>query len=75
MTGPNPDAELDEALGLDELPPAVVTPAHLALCEPLWLTSAYLSGPEFIRRMAQLVADAEQRGAARVIAERDAAGT
>jgi hypothetical protein len=75
MTGPNPDAELDAALGIDDLPPADVTAAHMAIVEPLWATSAHLSGPEFARRMAQLVADAEQRGAARVLAEHAAAGT
>jgi hypothetical protein len=78
VTGPgpdDPDAALDAALGIDALPPAAVVPRHLALCVPLWLTSAYLSGPEFIQRMAQLVADAEQRAVARYIAEHTAAGT
>lgn len=80
MTGPNPDAELDAALGVAELPPAAVTDAHRVLAE----TALRPFGPqtrmshesiEQTGRVAQAIADAEQRGAARVIAEHEAAGT
>lgn len=68
MTGPSPDAELDAALGVTELPPATVTDAHRALARELRAMNA----PDAI---AQAIADAEARGAARVIAEHRTAGT
>jgi hypothetical protein len=80
VTGPNPDAELDHLLGLDDLPPARVLPEHMATAHrvlelweqlrPLGYDLAALAG--FI---AQVEADAEQRAVARYIAEHHAAGT
>lgn len=67
MTGPNPDAELDAALGVDQLPPAAVTDEHRALARKL-------PGNTPFEVIAQAIADAEQRGAARVLAEHQAAG-
>lgn len=75
MTGPNPDAELDEALGVDQLPPAAVTDDHLARATGLLSGPPGYREPELVERVAQAIADAEQRGAARVIAEHAAAGT
>lgn len=84
MTGPNPDAELDEALGVDQLPPAVITDAHLADARGLvaeWRSPVVHTykrpGAEgfLVGLIAAAVADAEQRGAARVLAEQAAAGT
>ena len=87
MTGPNPDAELDEALGVVELPPAAVTEVHVvaameALFPGTWANlrsprvreATVASLPE-VHRTAQAIADAEQRGAARVLATQRAAGT
>jgi hypothetical protein len=80
VTGPNPDAELDWALGVDRLPPATVTEPHRARAGALlraanctWRTHEQRDADQ--ERMAQAIADAEQRGAARILAERAAAGT
>jgi hypothetical protein len=84
VTGPNPDAELDAALGIPDLPPAVPTAEHqrLARVARYELRSARWAaepGSDVEHRelevLAQAIADAEQRGAARVIAEHAAART
>lgn len=78
MTGPNPDAELDAALGLDHLPPPVPTEAQLA--EGRRLVELWRGMPEDYddqvlgQWIGELVAVAEQRGAARVLATHAAAG-
>lgn len=72
MTGPNPDAELDEALGINQLPPAIVTEEHHRLA------AVALNSPEPRQRwhdVAQALADEGQRAVARYIAEHAAAGT
>lgn len=82
MTGPNPDAELDEALGVTQLPPAAVTDDHCrAAMAALWPSLGHTDPDDLnvasqrqLARAAQAVADAEQRAVARYIAERDAAG-
>jgi hypothetical protein len=76
VTGPNPDAELDAALGLDQLPPARFTHDHLLIAAELthaWEESELGIG-NLRDRIAQAIADAEARGSARVIAEREKAG-
>lgn len=85
MTGPNPDAALDAALGVVELPPAVVTDEHLrrslaaifraGTFEPADVDDLSAPYARQVRDVAQAIADAEQRGAARVLAEHAAAGT
>lgn len=72
MTGPSPDADLDNTLGINQLPPAVVTDEHLRLAAEAINTPL----PQLRwQQVAQAIADAEQRGAARIIAERTTAGT
>lgn len=84
MTGPNPDAELDEALGVDQLPSAVITDAHLASARALvdeWKSPTVHTykkpGAEgfLIGLIAAAVADEGQRAVARYIAEHEVAGT
>lgn len=76
MTGPNPDAELDESLGVTKLPPAAVTDEHIEIARAAAMNLGVGGAPApSIRRLAQVIADAEQRGAARALAERKAAGT
>lgn len=77
MTGPNPDAELDEALGVTHLPPAAATEEHRAEAHRVWneaLCNSGLADWDRLAAMAQALADAEQRGAARVLATHAAAG-
>lgn len=72
MTGPNPDADLDDALGITQLPPAVITDLHFQAAARALDTAL----PELRwHQVAQAIANAEQRGAARVLAEHAAAGT
>jgi hypothetical protein len=70
MTGPNPDADLDQALGLTELPPVAVTEDHRSRALAA-LRNSYAQ--RYLGEVAQAIADAEQRGAARVLAEHAAA--
>jgi hypothetical protein len=72
MTGPNPDAELDDALGISQLPPAVVTDEHMKQAAKI-IRTFYTRRNR--RGVAQVIADLEQRAVARYIAEQRAAGT
>jgi hypothetical protein len=72
MTGPNPDAELDDALGIRQLPPAVVTDEHMKQAAKI-IRTFYTRRNR--RGVAQVIADLEQRAVARYIAEQRAAGT
>lgn len=77
MTRPNPDAELDKALGVDQLPPAAVTEADRAEAHRIWdeaLCNSGVPGWDRLAVLAQALADAEQRAVARYIAACAAAG-
>lgn len=85
MTGPSPDAELDEALGITKLPPAQISVEHLRQAlVALWPERPRVEfvGPDALsdvdrhqlRRVAGAIADAEARGAARILAEHVVAG-
>lgn len=71
MTGPNPDADLDAALGITALPPAAVTDTHRRVAAQA-IADELATGQDAV---AQAIADAGQRGAARVLVEHAAAGT
>lgn len=87
MTGPNPDAELDNALGINQLPPAVVTDEHRQRAlRALFPTAKFrpsdvaelaeMAGWSWlVHRTAQAIADEGQRAVARYITEHTAAGT
>lgn len=74
MTGPDPDADLDRALGIDQLPPAIVTDDHQRRAAAL-LTDKTPGWADARDAIAQALADAEVRAVARYVAERVAAGT
>lgn len=75
MTGPNPDAELDQALGITHLPPAAITENHRDLAMRQIARIRQHLDDEPVTVLAQVIADAEQRGAARALTEHTTAGT
>jgi hypothetical protein len=77
VTGPNPDAALDAALGIAELPPAVVTHEHLARAKELCraMVPGNYPAPWMVEVAAQALADEGKRVLARFIAEHQVAGT
>jgi hypothetical protein len=78
VTGPNPDAALDAALGITELPPAVVDGEHEEIAARLveeWETDGTAGYGGLEARIAQALADIERRGVQRYIREHQKAHT
>lgn len=84
MTGPNPDAELDEALGVAQLPPALPGPTDHELAGRLvetWrsVRGSYADRAEadeaLVNWFAEALATERMRATARVLATQAVAGT